>query len=193
MKKQAQKTKKQAQKAGGINDGRIEHWLAQAPMLAPSARFKAGVMRAIEARSERWPVKWCRVLFEPRALRWNFAGATAAAVLLGLGVGLGLVWTAPEAPSTSAGRAALVTVRFEADLPRARDVAVIGDFSQWRSPVSLRRDADGVWRTEVALPPGSYEYVFVVDGNQWITDPRASYHRQDGFGNNNNVVVVPSV
>lgn len=184
---------KRAEKMGEIEDERLERWLAQAPMLAPSARFRTGVMRAIEARSERWTAKWCRAVFEPRILRWNFAGATAAAVLLGLGVSLGLSWVVPEAPSAVDGRAGLVTVRFEADLPQARAVAVIGDFSRWRSPVSLRRDADGVWRTEVALPPGSYEYVFVVDGDRWVSDPRADYRRQDGFGNNNAVVVVPSV
>jgi hypothetical protein len=46
-------------------------------------------------------------------------------------------------------------------------------------------DANGLHgpRT-VTLPPGMYEYMFVVDG-KWITDPAADERRDDGFGRQN--------
>jgi len=42
----------------------------------------------------------------------------------------------------------------------------------------------------VPLPPGNYEYVFVVDGERWVADPRAARYRPDGFGNNNAMLTV---
>jgi hypothetical protein len=42
----------------------------------------------------------------------------------------------------------------------------------------------------LALPPGDYEYMFVVDDGQWVTDPLAVETRDDGFGGQNAVLEV---
>jgi hypothetical protein len=41
----------------------------------------------------------------------------------------------------------------------------------------------------VALPPGSWSYSFVVDG-QWVEDPDAESTREDGFGGKNALVRI---
>jgi hypothetical protein len=48
---------------------------------------------------------------------------------------------------------------------------------------------DGKWAKELALPPGRYEYRFVVDG-QWVDDPAATELIPNSFGTANAVLVV---
>jgi hypothetical protein len=40
------------------------------------------------------------------------------------------------------------------------------------------------------LQPGTYSYMFVVDGERWVTDPYASNFRNDGFGQKNAVLRI---
>jgi 1,4-alpha-glucan branching enzyme len=55
----------------------------------------------------------------------------------------------------------------------ARVVSVVGSFSEWE-PVPLSDDdGDGIWTTEIPLPPGRYEYAFIIDGRWWGQDPSA--------------------
>lgn len=67
-----------------------------------------------------------------------------------------------------------------------------GTFNQW-SPTAhplVRTPSSGVWTTVVALPPGEHQFVYVVDGAQWIAPPQADDYVDDGFGSRNGVVVV---
>jgi hypothetical protein len=48
---------------------------------------------------------------------------------------------------------------------------------------------DGKWAKELALPPGRYEYRFVVDG-QWMDDPAATELIPNSYGTANAVLVV---
>jgi hypothetical protein len=80
-------------------------------------------------------------------------------------------------------------------VPRDTDVAtveVVGDFNGWSRGVTPLQERDGVWSTVLALPPGSYEYQFLVDGEEWVTDPLAASSRSDGFGGSNAVLDVAS-
>ena len=54
-------------------------------------------------------------------------------------------------------------------------------------------DHDGVWRAAVVLPVGQHEYMFVVDGEQWVTDPLAGRFVDDGFGRQNSLLIVRPV
>jgi len=49
-------------------------------------------------------------------------------------------------------------------------------------------DNNGEWSVRVALAPGQYRYMFVVDGNRWIPDPNAVASQNDGFGGKNSVL-----
>jgi 1,4-alpha-glucan branching enzyme len=69
-------------------------------------------------------------------------------------------------------------------------VAVAGDFNGWRTDDALLDDADGdgTFVGTLRLPPGSYAYMFVVDGDRWVTDPFAGTYRDDDFGHRNAVI-----
>ncbi|MBI4817451.1 MAG: glycoside hydrolase family 13 [Deltaproteobacteria bacterium] len=54
--------------------------------------------------------------------------------------------------------------------PRAERVFLAGNFNEWKTDaLAMRRSKDGDWSIDLALPPGRYEYKFVVDGN-WCCD-----------------------
>lgn len=72
----------------------------------------------------------------------------------------------------------------------AEVVIATGDFSGW-SPegVRLERGPDGSWSTTLQLKPGEYQYRLVVDG-QWTNNPSAERRVGNGFGSENDVLVV---
>ena len=77
--------------------------------------------------------------------------------------------------------------------PVALSIQLVGDFTHWQeSPVSMRKDADGVWRSSLQLKPGTYHYRFLVDG-QWQDDPTCHEHQPNQFGGSNCVCVVNGV
>lgn len=86
--------------------------------------------------------------------------------------------------------------RFCCEAPRATTVAVAGSFNAW-DPTSalLAREGKGLWFVVLDLPPGRYEYKFVVDG-MWCCEPGVddSEHGDDrvpnDFGTMNRVLVV---
>src|SRR2546430_17420915 len=65
----------------------------------------------------------------------------------------------------------------------------------WRAgSIALEdRDHDGVWHGVVVLPTGLHEYMFVVDGERWVTDPLAGRYVEDDFGRENSVLIVRPV
>jgi 1,4-alpha-glucan branching enzyme len=68
---------------------------------------------------------------------------------------------------------------------------VAGSFNGWDSSrTPLAKDPNGGWKTTVMLPPGRYEYRFVIDGGQWFSDPGAKESVPNAFGSTNSVVVV---
>ncbi len=101
---------------------------------------------------------------------------------------------APEPLAESVGRveASGAVVRLVVPAAGARTVAVAGDFNEWRTDDVLLEDpdGDGVFVGTLRLAPGSYAYMFVIDGERWVTDPYAVNHRDDGFGNQNAVLRI---
>lgn len=83
-----------------------------------------------------------------------------------------------------------VAVRFVLPAIGARSVVVAGDFNEWRTDASplVDDDGDGVFVGTVSLARGTYDYMFVVDGERWVPDPYASQYRDDGFGQHNAVL-----
>jgi hypothetical protein len=55
--------------------------------------------------------------------------------------------------------------------PDAKDVSVAGTFNNWdkRSHRLKRSTRDGHWVATLDLPPGRYEYKFIVDG-EWCCE-----------------------
>lgn len=164
------------------------------------------VLRAVQARAYPEP---------PPRRRWRLASLAAAAVA----VTLFGVWTsygsqtpfdhaqssrgsAPALAGAAAVEATLPSntdetadeewVRFVLPAPGAQRVAVAGDFNGWDPSTHALEDpdADGVFHATLPLPTGTHAYMFVVDGERWVTDPFAGAYRDDGFGGRNAVVHV---
>lgn len=72
----------------------------------------------------------------------------------------------------------------------ADEVYVTGSFADWDAKAyEMTLDADGVWRTEVALPDGKHLYKYVVDG-EWMADPGNEDNEDDGYGGTNSVLFI---
>lgn len=100
---------------------------------------------------------------------------------------------APEAVERDDDESVLeVAVRLMLPAEDAESVAVAGDFNDWATDATFLEDpeGDGVFVGTLRLPPGSYSYMFVVDGERWVTDPYAVNHRDDGFGHRNAVLRI---
>jgi len=75
---------------------------------------------------------------------------------------------------------------------KTHTVAIAGDFNNWNSQANILEDpeGDGVWTGTLKLEPGRYEYMFVMDGEQWFPDPNALRYVKDGFGNKNAILEI---
>ena len=86
----------------------------------------------------------------------------------------------------------LVPVRFEFTHPTARTVCIAGTFNDWQPEAKpMHPLGNGRWLKESALPPGTYEYRLVVDG-QWLPDPLTKETVANPFGGRNSVLRVAS-
>lgn len=77
---------------------------------------------------------------------------------------------------------------------RPKSVHVAGDFNGWSNTATPMSDnnGDGVFRASVQLPEGVQLYKFVVNGDQWIPDPKSDPELAvaDNFGGKNSGVFV---
>ena len=97
----------------------------------------------------------------------------------------------PVAPTRPNQRPAEKPVDFFLNLPGAKLACVAGTFNDWdTSRTPLHKEANGSWKATVWLPPGRYEYKFVIDGAQWLSDPGAKESVPNQFGSTNSIVVV---
>jgi chromosome partitioning protein len=76
----------------------------------------------------------------------------------------------------------------------AHDVRIAGDFNGWVPDKGVRSliEAEGgqrVWTKILQLPPGTYQYRYVVDG-EWREDPDNPEVTTSGVGGRNSVLVV---
>ena len=75
----------------------------------------------------------------------------------------------------------------EADL---KSVHVAGSFNNWNKDANPMARDGRTWSLKLDLPAGKHQYKFVLDGETWITDPKAFKNEEDGNGNTNSVVLV---
>ncbi len=160
---------------------------AEQPPVPPF--FTAEVMRRIPAGHVPLRKRALLFIFKQRTLRWNVA---ALAVLLLAALSASLFLSGRDAvliaKNTGKGADSVMTVRFHLRAPDAKSVALAGEFNKWRlNEILLSRSDGGEWSVEVPLPPGTYVYMFVVDGREWVPDPEADAYRDDGFGSKNSV------
>jgi hypothetical protein len=176
---------------------------ARLPRMTPSARFLSELKSKVEPRRLSWWQRLYADLTAPRTLEWNLGGAVAAACVAII-AGVGLFSLRPEraievpiatvpAQTIAAGstQQPTVFVRLVLLQPGARSVSVAGDFNGWNpAQTPLEQSDGGMWTATIPLKPGRYQYMFVIDGKQWIADPLAAEDATDGFGAQNAVLDV---
>ncbi|HWQ32795.1 MAG TPA: S8 family serine peptidase [Blastocatellia bacterium] len=74
----------------------------------------------------------------------------------------------------------------------AQRVALAGDFNGWNpSETWFARHSSGMWRAALPpLPPGTYQYKFVINGERWLDDPGNSLKLEDQHGGFNSVLHI---
>lgn len=85
-----------------------------------------------------------------------------------------------------------VWIRFVYIDESAEQLAVAGNFSDWE-PIEMdsqMMDGKKVWTGLVPVERGEHHYMFVKNGEEWVTDPLADMQRDDGFGNKNAVIYL---
>jgi len=178
---------------------------ARLPKLTPSLKFLNELKAKVAPSSPSWWERVWAVVTRPRTLEWNLAGGMAAACVVLVAV-VGLLRVMPErvvevpvttvptqtiAAGTPQAGPPQVFVRLVLLQPGARSVSVAGDFNGWNpANTPLERSDGGMWTATIPLKPGRYQYMFVIDGKQWIADPLATEEATDGFGSQNAVLDV---
>jgi hypothetical protein len=154
--------------------------LARKPALSVADRVMAEIRAlpgqhrmSVWSRARRWLTRPLAVTLRLRPV-WTLglAAAGVAAILL-------LPRNDVLDPGASQGIA-----HFVGNFPGARSVEVVGSFNNWsRGSLHLSDDNnDGIWHAAAVLPAGQHEYMFVVDGERWVSDPLAGRYVDDGFG-----------
>jgi len=80
-------------------------------------------------------------------------------------------------------------ISFFLSAPEAEGVFIAGDFNDWSETANPMRQTENGWRTEIAIPPGEYEYKFIVDG-KYINDPDNPEKVADPYGGYNSILIV---
>jgi hypothetical protein len=157
---------------------------APVPAASLESRVMAEIRRPVPSRARRL-MRW---LVTPRAIilrvrpAWSLAFAALVAALTLFAAG-------DEGPELAEHEG---IAQFVGRFPEAQSVHAVGTFNDWRpGSIALQdQDHDGVWRATVVLPAGTYEYMFVVDGERWVPDHLAERLVADNFGRENSIVIV---
>ncbi|MEN6297148.1 MAG: isoamylase early set domain-containing protein [Rectinema sp.] len=151
----------------GVGSARRSGTLGSVP-----SEFADGVMKAIGG--EKRP---------SHIIRSRPALVAAAAAIFILGLSLGLYFGTRTKDT--------VSVKFVLYAPEASTVELAGDFTSWNPGTYVLKKAsvDGMWEVLVPLKKGRvYVYNFVIDGDRWISDPKAAVQVDDGFGGSSSLL-----
>ncbi|PLX44131.1 MAG: hypothetical protein C0609_06370 [Deltaproteobacteria bacterium] len=180
---------------GDSDSDELERYRLSLALLESSGKnappgFEASVMARIDNVRRR--SSWASRLrsFWPGEGRWvlpSLSGGLAALMIVFSFNLLGGFGEVKPVPSEGGG---MVEVMFEVHAPEARRVELVGSFNEWRKGEILLDgpDASGHWVASVELPRGHYEYFFLVNGSELMTDPMAAAFRPDGFGRENAII-----
>ena len=161
------------------------------PDVEPPGELRGWIMASLAPKTpglwkrfRRFLSQPCTITFVP--IKW----APVPAVLLLVALMLPLVpldSPAPLVAESVPSKQATLTFTFEH--PNARQVALIGTFNRWMPDGRVRTEKQGnQWIFHISVDPGRYEYAFLVDGSEVVPDPRAVFHRNNGFGVPNSIV-----
>ena len=73
---------------------------------------------------------------------------------------------------------------------QAKTVCLTGSFNQWAPQAHCMKKEKSIWKLSLSLPPGRYQYLFLIDDQVWKLDPGATLMEENGFGSKNSILVV---
>lgn len=168
----------------------------------PAPDLTAGVLRRVqqlglrpaEPRPRDVLQRLAESLWTSRQVSFRFRpayGVLAAAAIAALVVFLPYSWRAPVNTSSPAAATTQpqLFVQFRLQATKASNVRLAGSFTKWQPQYELHEAAPGLWTITLPLSLGVHDYVFVVDGQQWVPDPYAQ-HVDDGFGGTNSRIAL---
>ncbi len=83
-----------------------------------------------------------------------------------------------------------VEFSYRPDKEGITDVYLAGTFNDWNAKANKMEEQDGVYGTTLLLKGEEYQYKFVVNGTDWVTDMSVSRFGDDGFGGQNSILDV---
>lgn len=79
---------------------------------------------------------------------------------------------------------------FQLELPEAQSVSLLGDFNKWdEAKNTMKKSKDGIWKTELKLAPGEYQFLYYVDKNRWIADDQCPRTTSE-LGTENSIAMI---
>ena len=161
------------------------------PQVSTPQNLTQNIMAKISQEEIRIQSSWIDRLKKqisfPR-LSFRLVGAAAAAALV-MFFAFTFIFNTPD---TSPICSAEVQFSLRIGDNKTHTVAIAGDFNNWDPQANILEDpeGDGIWTGTLKLEPGRYEYMFVMDGEQWFPDPNALRYVKDGFGNKNAILEI---
>jgi hypothetical protein len=173
---------------------RISRQIRQTPYLDPPDTLVPSVLKAIRKKRLPWWYRMIRWARSPRLISFTpLQAASLASILIVISSAAALYLSPGQHRSALQSRApGKMPVTLTLNMPEARSVSVVGTFNAWDDKgYEMKKDQRiGAWTLVLHLPAGHYEYAFVLDGKEIILDPRADFYEDDGFGNQNAVLIV---
>lgn len=158
----------------------------------PPADYLASIMKAVESRRMPWWYRAYRWAKSPHPVTITpLRVVPAAAALLVCLLSAGYVFRGGTGQLPPSGSEKGIPVTFTLKMPDARSVHVVGSFNRWHPHRGeMRKSDEATWTIMLRLPEGRHEYAFLVDGTRVVPDPHSEFYQDDGFGNQNNILVV---
>jgi hypothetical protein len=175
-------------------DLQITRWIKEMPDLEPPSRLLSSVMETLQPKRSPWWRQMYLWAQTPKTIRLTPLKLAPVAAVLFVAILLSslLFLRQKETPYLQSSGERPIPVVFSLNLSGAQSVSVIGTFNAWKPQgyeMQLDRELKR-WSLTVSLPEGRHEYMFLVDGQKMILDPEALIHQEDGFGNQNSVLVL---
>jgi hypothetical protein len=104
--------------------------------------------------------------------------------------GDGAAASSDEIESFTTSRIGANAVEFRVKASSARQIEIIGDFTQW-SPVAMRSQGNGWWVVTLTVAPGTYEMNLRSDGGKWLVPPGLAAVRDESGGEVGMLTVPP--
>ncbi len=82
-------------------------------------------------------------------------------------------------------------IEFSLHQHTADSVAASGDFTNWNNKGVPLQKVNDIWKTyHKILPKGEYRYKFIINDQEWMTDPTNILQELDGFGGFNSKLII---